>query len=158
MELPLSDGNVTLVDDADFVFLSQWTWSAIKTPRGKLYVRRNRLVDGKYKNLLLHRVLMTAPDHLQVDHINGNSLDNRKGNLRLCTAGQNSANIRKLGANPYRGVHKQGQGWIAVSSCLGKKQRRGPFLTPEEAARAYDALVLAFYGNFAMLNFPAEAA
>jgi hypothetical protein len=137
---------------------------------GEIYVQHtSRDVGGragKRRTLVLHRLLLLAPPGLFVDHRNGNTLDNRSHNLRLCTAKQNGTNVvnswnRKRGG--YKGVswNRRGQKWEAAI-CAGDlkpdgKHRRlylGLFVDPVDAARAYDAAALKYFGEFAALNFP----
>ena len=107
--------------------------------------------------MYLHRRVMNAPAGMLVDHINGNGLDNRRGNLRLATPSQNVCNRVTTSASGYRGVEAipdRSKPWRA---CLYKGKKRtevGTFDTAEEAARAYDAAAAARYGAFAKLNFP----
>lgn len=110
-------------------------------------------VDKKPK--LLHRLIMGEPELMVVDHINGNTLDNRRHNLRICTQAQNLAN-RKKNSNwkysKYKGVgwHRQNSSFTA--SC--KRKKIGYFKNEIEAALAYDKCAKEFYGEFAKLNFP----
>lgn len=101
---------------------------------------------------------MQAAGHKRcyVDHINYNTLDCRKENLRPCTQAENGAASRRPSSNPwgFRGIRFfRGNRWMAQ---LGRKYG-GVFKTPEEAARAYDRLAYERWGEFAQLNFPKEA-
>src|SRR5688500_5130193 len=106
-ELPLSQGYVAIVNDADFDYLSRWKWSY--HPNGAAV--RTVVHAGKTYMIWMHRVVMGAPDGLVVDHINGNRLDNRRRNLRICTQGENSLNRRKASNNTsgYIGVVRNKQ-------------------------------------------------
>ena len=95
-EIPLSKGFVALVDDEDYEFLSQWKWhvnirGTNKYAQSRKYIRG----VGNDKMVKMHRLVMKPKNGEDVDHINGNSLDNRKQNLRLCSRGQNVSNKRK---------------------------------------------------------------
>jgi hypothetical protein len=110
----------------------------------------------------LHRLLLNAPPELQVDHINGDGLDNRRSNLRLATGSQNQGNSRKRRdgvTSQYRGVswNKRAGKWQALLRREGKLQYLGYFSDEEAAARAYDAAALEQWGSFARLNFPERA-
>ena len=95
---------------------------------------------------------MEAPKHLQVDHINGNKLDNRKENLRLCTNGSNNRN--KLARTGFKGVHQariSGK-WIAQITKNYKVKHLGSFDTDTEAATAYNKAAKQLHGKYAQLN------
>lgn len=95
MQIPLTKGLVALVDDDDYDFLMQWKWCASDCSRGlgtKFYaVTQIRTFEYKRKRIYMHRVIMGEPLNLCVDHINGDSLDNRKENLRSVTVSENAA-------------------------------------------------------------------
>jgi len=97
---------------------------------------------------------------MHVDHINGNPLDNRKSNLRICTHAENSNNTgpRKNNTSGYKGVYwaKRNKRWLAQITHNGKQVYIGHYKDKEEAARAYDAKAKEFQGEFAYLNFPDE--
>ena len=92
MEIPLTRGQITIVDDDTHEFLTQWKWNAFKTNFGQFYAVRTDCSGPKPKVIRMHRLLM--PDHpeLEIDHINGNPLDNRRENLRYVTRSQNQMN------------------------------------------------------------------
>lgn len=98
-----SKRHLCLVDDEDYERFKDYYW----------YVRKDGYVSGRAKRAdklqLLHRAILEPPRNLLVDHVNGNPLDNRRANLRLCTYRQNSANSRTWGgANTYRNIS-----WVA---------------------------------------------
>lgn len=109
------------------------------------------------KRLTLARYLLGAGDGQLADHINGDSTDNRRENLRLCSRGENTKSRRKEGregSSKYKGVVPQGAKWRANITANGKLCRIGVYATEEEAARAYDEFARALHGEFACLNFP----
>ena len=139
-EIPLRDrdGSVVayaLVDVDDYDWLMQWRWSL--SPRGCAY--RRGQVEKKQIEIKMHRLLMGNPQQ-QVDHINGNPLDNRRENLRLATCAQNNQNRdpRGHGSSGYRGVSFQKDigRWRAQHTLHRKKHHIGTFGTAEEAAVA----------------------
>lgn len=155
-EIPLSRGYVTLVDDDDFDWLSQQKWFAVSR-KTKVYAKRkNRSSDGSGRiAIAMHRLILDAPAGLQVDHINGDSLDNRRCNLRLANQSQNAANKSAMGKSKYKGVCwvARIRKWSAQIKKDGQKFWLGTFDTEEAAARAYDSAARAMHGEYARLNF-----
>ncbi len=105
----------------------------------------------------MHRLILNAPDGIQVDHVNRNRLDNRRSNLRIATDLQNHFNTVKRSHNTtgYKGVsryHKLDR-WYARIALHGKVYYLGIHNSPEEAARAYDAKARELFGEFAWTNF-----
>jgi hypothetical protein len=149
-EIPLSRGFVAIVDEADYERASAWTWTSGGTATAPRPVH-HYWEGGKKKKVQLGRWLLNAPADLCVDHINGDPLDNRRCNLRICTPRENSINRRgTLRSNPYRGVRSARHRWRAHIA----GRHIGSFATAEEAARAYDAAARIEFGEFANLNFP----
>lgn len=152
----LPHGRVTLVDAADYDRLARWKWRVGKNG----YVCRNTRSAGIY----LHRAIMGAGQGAVVDHINGDKLDNRRCNLRLCSVAQNGSNSKKLRASGrpltsrYKGVSASGrerQPWAVRMRHGDKYLFLGRFTTQEEAARAYDDAARTYRGEFARVNFAA---
>jgi len=148
--IPLSRGKVALVDDADFEWLSQWKWSVCNDDG---YAVRNTRVDGKQVNIRMHRLLLGAGPGQMVDHANGDTLDNRRANLRLCTMTESNRNRR---SRPGRGLTHRGvtlrQGKYYARIAVARRQQwLGPFDTEEAAASAYDAKARELFGAFARL-------
>lgn len=158
-QVSLGDSLFALVDRADIDFLNQWDWSWGKSSNGgRIYARRGRKIGGKNHAILMHRFLMFAPDKFVVDHINGDTLDNRKGNLRVCTQAQNSTHRQiKLPKSGYRGVKANNGRYSVEIIAHGTYHYGGVFDDPIIAARRYDALAVKFKGEYAVLNFPNEA-
>jgi len=105
--------------------------------------------------LLLHRILMGAKKDEHVDHMNGNSLDNRYCNLRLCTPGENNCNRPgRKGTSKFKGVswHKQGHKWQASIAKDRRSYGLGLFNSEQDAAMAYNVAALQLHGQFAFLN------
>jgi hypothetical protein len=111
----------------------------------------------------LHRLLLQAPAEFHVDHRDGDPLNNRLANLRLCTHSQNQANRPAMGgASRFKGVatargcRNRWRAQIQQQRADGTFRRvcLGQFESEEDAARAYDAAALLKYGEFARLNFP----
>lgn len=167
--IALSRGLHTIVDDADFDELSRFSWHAIIVGRQKK-APYARATVAPHERAMLHRFLIPAGPGLVVDHINGDTLDNRRCNLRVCTEQQNRQNSAKYltargGApsSPYKGVHLVKGGprarkirWISFIYRDGKKTYLGRYVTAEKAARAYDTAAKQFFGPFARVNFPEQ--
>lgn len=157
--IPLTRGYVTIVDDEDFEWLSKWNWTAIANDKGCLYAVRGYHRGSIQYRIRIHRLLLGISDPgIQGDHINGDTLDNRKANLRICTSRQNSQNRRaKTGtSSQYKGVglHKPSGKWTARIMYDGVAISLGAHITEEEAAVAYDNKARELFGAFARLNFP----
>lgn len=147
-----------VIVDADvFEWASQYQWSANDGPRGVFYARGK--INGQ--RTYLHRRIMNAPEGMQVDHINGNRLDNRRCNLRLVTSRQNCMNNggQKHKTSKYVGVcwFPDCSKWRAVIVYNRKQYHLGLFDSEEEAARVRDAKAIELFGEYARLNFPLEA-
>jgi len=100
--IPLTRGLFAIVDADDYLWLSKYTWFAEGTDKNFYAVRK---AGGK--SIKMHRQIMNAPDHLVVDHIDHNGLNNRKENLRICTFAENCRNLRasRHKSSKYKGVH-----------------------------------------------------
>lgn len=144
-------GKFALIDNADFNWLNQWGWHL----NGLVYVSRY----GKGNiNIKMHREIMEAPKGMEVDHINGNTLDNRRQNLRLCSHKQNSRNRIfdiKNKSSIYKGVtYNKARGkWTAQIMANNKKIHIGLFSKERHAAVAWDIWAKELFGEFARLNF-----
>lgn len=99
---------------------------------------------------------MDAPDGMHVDHINGDGLDNRRENLRVCSPMQNLWNSKKqTNTSGFKGVTKRAsdKAFIARIRVNYKLISLGSFADPIDAAKAYDAAARAHFGEFARTNF-----
>jgi hypothetical protein len=158
----LTKGNVSIVDDVDCdLALKNWYCSSAG------YACRDA---GRFprKCELLHRVILERKlgrkllSHEEVDHINGKPLDNRRSNLRAANHSQNlkNQNIRSTNTSGYKGVSyfsnpsPRNKRWEAYIKVNYKRIKLGYYSTAAEAARAYDAAAIKYFGEFARLNFP----
>lgn len=161
-EIMLTRGYVAIVDDADYAWLSQWKWHATSAGHGGCYAIRGGAgpIGARGTALRMHREIVRAPADLQVDHINGDTLDNRRENLRCCTHSENARNRGpKQGTLAgLKGVDRSGRNWRARIWADGKSRMLGMFATPQEAAAAYDKAARDLHGEFARLNFPQREA
>lgn len=144
-----------LVDDEDYEQLSGRKWQVLLRCSGRggsIYAR-----SGKQ---MMHHLIFGKPKVGEVDHINGNGLDNRRSNLRLATRSQNQAacrNNQKRGASGYRGVfistsRLKKPKWFSAISHNGKQIYLGFFDNPADAANAYDKAARKLFGEFAQTN------
>lgn len=151
-ELKLTRGKVALISDIDAIE-NVFKWTATPVKNGRWYAVRRKQINNKVRVIYLHRSILNPPNGYQVDHINGNGLDNRRENLRLVNQAQNNMNAgKRIGASSnYKGVgfHKKAGKWRAY---IGKKHL-GLFDKEIEAAKAYDLEAKNIYGSFAKLNF-----
>ena len=156
-EVPISGGFVALVDDADYSLVSRFKWYVNPRRRTNYALRFMRKKTGdatSKRGEYLHHLLI---GHVQVDHRDGNGLNNQRENLRTASGTQNSANRRKMAfptASKFKGVHLSRKRWRSRVRLSGKFIECGTFGTEEEAARAYDAMARKVYGEFARTNFP----
>lgn len=152
-QIPLTRGQMAIVDDKDYESLSQWKWQC--TARGYA-IRTGRKADGALRGsgILMHRQIMDAPQGLEVDHVNGNRLDNQRGNLRVCTGEQNRSHITKRkGSRTYKGARPLDGHWVAyLTNGKGNQEYLGFYRTEEEAAIAYNRRAREIWGERAVLN------
>jgi hypothetical protein len=152
--IKLTNGADCLIDDEDFERVSAWGWMAHEVSPGRFYVRRTTYRDRVY----LHRFILglTKADG-EIDHRNGNTLDNTRENLRPCTSTQNKANMRLRCDNRtgYKGVFWRADRGKYIAYIRGGGRGRkylGHFLTAKDAALAYNEAARQEYGEFARLN------
>lgn len=155
--IKLTQGKYAKVDDEDFEWLNQFKWCASSKKKKLNYFMAvtNISIGGKGKQLSMSRLIMGEPNNLMVDHVNHNSLDNRRSNLRICSRGENNRNQRKTkGQSRFKGVvwYKPLNKWKAQLTKQGKCHYLGYFSLEKEAALAYNLKALELFGEFAHLN------
>lgn len=143
----LTQGQVTLVDVEDLEKIGEYRWYASWQPACSKYYVQGR-IKGQ-STIGMQRVIMDADKGLSVDHIDGNPLNNRKLNLRICTQSKNIINVAKrksiLGE---RGVFKNGNQFTARISVDGNRIYLGTFDTLEEASNARKLAEIQYHGEF----------
>ncbi|HYH39897.1 MAG TPA: HNH endonuclease [Azospirillum sp.] len=155
VSIPLSRGMVATIDAADAALVAPHKWHAVM--RGGIsYAATNMVVDGKKRPVLMHRFLLNAPTGTVVDHISGDGLDNRKSNLRICTAAENIRNQKaRVGCTSrFKGVRYRADTgkWSAEIQYQGKQIHLGTFVEEVAAARQYDRASRLMFGSFAKTN------
>lgn len=161
-EIPIGHGRVTVVDDSYYeMLIAMGKWHTNKSGKNLYATHTVNLGNGKFDQIIMHRVIMDAPDGQHVDHKDGNSLNNTRENLRFCSRHGNSGNARKRSDNTsgYRGVswHKTHRRWVACIYIEGRNRTFPRFYSKKDAARAYDEAAKIVFGEFARLNFPEVA-
>lgn len=161
VEVPLTKGYVALVDDEDAErVIAAGPWFVMEQCRGEL-ARRYAIRRSGKRTVYMHRLIMDAPAGMEVDHVNGDGLDNRRENLRLCTRAENRRNQRKAAglSSRFKGVdwHKGRHRWRAQIEQDRRARYLGHFNDEADAARAYDKAARELFGEFANLNFPEAA-
>lgn len=159
-EILLTQGKSTTVDDDQLEDLGKYKWYAFKC-RGRFYAARKVVINGKQRTILMHRQLICCNDNNVIDHIDGNSLNNQKSNLRPCNNSQNLCNRGKNINNisGFKGVswHCIANKWVAQIKVNRKKIYIGLFNCAIKAASAYDKFATQYHGAYAQLNFMTEA-
>lgn len=159
--IPLTQGKEALVDDCDYEFLVVCNWCVSDNGDGNLYAQctTSRTNPGGRKHLKMHRVvskLMGYPSELNIDHKNGDGLDNRRENLRVATTSQNAAN-RGPQTNSKSGLkgvswNTPKRKWHARIQVNKKLIHLGYFTDNIEAAKAYNKAAEEHFREFAWLN------
>jgi len=155
-KIPLTQGQVALVDDHDFEELSKFRWCAHKKRNG-YYAVRCPMIDGKQKMVQMHRVIFGVTDpKILIDHADGNPLNNCRDNLRVCNHSENGRNQGKQKNNRsgYKGVFwdKRKEKWGASIRTRDRRINLGYFSTAELAAKAYNEAAKEHHKQFAKMN------
>ena len=160
----LTQGFSTIVDDDDYKLLSKFKWMAFVCEH-TVYAARKTYINKKNRHFFMHRFILGlgndgSDKSIEVDHINGSGLDNRKVNLRPCTSQQNKFNKRNRSDNKsgYKGVSwfQKRNRWISQIQMSGRNMMIGRFKDKIEAAKSYDNKARELFGDFARTNFPLE--
>lgn len=143
-QIQIRGGAMAIVDDEDFARLSAIKWSLCGSTKKYAGSRSGTM----------HRLVIGAQPGQVVDHVNGDTLDNRRANLRICTQSQNLANrINRTSASGFKGVKRHSGGWSARVGLKSGEKYLGIYASAEDAAVAYDNELRRLFGEFAKTNF-----
>ena len=158
-KIKLTQGKFALVDDNDFERLNQFKWCAAGNNKNNYFYAIRTIAK---KNIGMHRVILNAVESIyHVDHIDGDTLNNQKSNLRLCTNSENRRNqkLNKKSTTGYKGVsiRKINNTYRSQIKFNSKTICIGHYKTAIEAAKAYNEKAKELHGEFARLNIIPEA-
>lgn len=154
VKIELGNNQFAIVDFEDYEYLNELKWHIYKNGN-HLYAKCAFYENKKQKNILMHRLIL-EPKGKIIDHINGNGLDNRKCNLRICERHENALNRKKNinNVSGFKGVSwfKHSQKWRAQIQYKKIVYYLGSYENPIDAAKAYNKAAIKFHGEFANLN------
>ena len=147
-EIELKSGEIILVDNEDYERLSEHKWYKLKGARCTTTYAFNPAIG------LMHRYIMKPPDSMQIDHIDGDGLNNQKSNLRIANQTQQNANQKKSKnkTSRYKGVHISKGKYRAQITVYGNVIRLGYYEDEREAAIVYNNAAKKYFGEYAKLN------
>lgn len=158
-KVPLTKGKFAIVDDDDLPRVLEKKWRACWSKTTKSYRAMAHVIDdeGKDRSVFMHRFILSPDRGDVIDHINHDTLDNRRCNLRVCSQSENLQNARRRcnSTSGYKGVSwdkTRGQ-WRSYITHNGKFLFLGRFDMVRDAAKAYDRAAVEFFGDYAYLNF-----
>jgi hypothetical protein len=154
--IKLTRNKSTIIDNEDFDLVNQYKWFGYKDHnKEKWYVLGYKKGERK-KYIYMHRLILSAPKGILVDHRDRDGLNNQKSNLRLCNHSQNLQNQKKRSSlKKHKGVYwcKNVNKWNAQIGINSKSYSLGYFDNEIEAARAYNNKAKELFGEFARLNY-----
>ena len=157
-EVILTRGMVAVVDDADYESVNSFNWCAAWNNHTKTFYAMSHMnLDGKRITVRMHRLILGIDNpKIQGDHRNGDTLDNRRDNLRIASNSENGCNRKRRTDNSsgFKGVrfYIPNKKWLARIGIKGKRKHLGYFLTREEAYIAYKTAALSMHGEFARVD------
>jgi hypothetical protein len=146
----LTRGKSAIVDAVDLPVVQGFRWRAV-FDGWHWYAVREEMHAGRQRQIRMHRSILGASAGSEVDHRDGDGLNNRRSNLRPATSAQNQHNRRKQCNNTsgFKGVDRRGDLWRARISAGNKRLELGLFATPELAHAAYADAAVKLHGEFA---------
>lgn len=154
VKLPKGQGyTFALVDEEDCKNLSRFDWYLHKGAYAARTRRKDDIgVEGNTRRIKMHRIIMGAKESQKIDHKNGDTLDNRRDNLRFCTNSQNAWNrgISKRNTSGFKGVsqNRRSKRWQSIIEIDGESRYLGTFDTKEEAYTVYVKVAKEIHGEF----------
>lgn len=152
IEIPLTNSTlIAVIDDEDYINIGGYNWQLNKHTR--TYFATSTICG---KPTMLHYMIWPHKEGFEIDHRDGNGLNNQKSNFRYATHAQNNANKGLTIANTsgYKGIcfDRRRNKWQAKICINYKQMGLGNYATKEEAARAYNLAAIKYHGEFARLN------
>lgn len=144
--IPLTQGYVAVIDAADVPLIADHSWRAQPRPRT---VYGHATIGPR--DVALHRMIMDCSEGMFIDHADGDGLNNRRSNLRICTRAENQQNMRKLKLNAVaaKGVIASGERYMGRIASSGREYYLGTYDTIAEAKAAYLGAAKVLFGDFA---------
>lgn len=153
--IPLTQGEVALIDNRDIKIASRMHWVLDKRDNGICYASSIDTSKGKpYKKVYLHQLILGLRKGHVIDHINGNGLDCRRKNIRHCSQSENMSKAQRIKKpmSGYRGVYSKRNKWFVTLNHMCKTIHVGTFESKEKAAHAYNKVAKYLHGKFAIVN------
>jgi len=155
IEIRLTQNKVAIIDNEDYLLISKYKWQA-QFQRGIWYAIATYSKNNRSTTIRMHRLIMNIESGVQIDHRDGDGLNNCRNNLRICTISQNRANSEKRtpASSKYKGVRfdKKSKKWMVRISCNNIRKYLGSYKTEDEAAMIYNEQAKLLFGEFAKLN------
>lgn len=146
--VPLTQGFVASVDNSDYKEVAKYKWCIRRDSRGEVRYAVRRC--GR-TFMSMHRFIISPPVGMEVDHIDGNGLNNQRSNLRICTRlenGRNHKRVRVDNTSGHRGIDIQNGKYRARITVGGATIHIGCFHAFADAVQAYNGAAIKYFGEF----------